>query len=60
MVDHRLESTLRFTRKTARKNVQDGFFDPQGQLGNQAFETNGPDYRVRGARSKSSHASPMN
>src|SRR6202035_1599915 len=30
------------------KNVQDTFFDPQGQLGNQTFETNGPNYRVRG------------
>jgi iron complex outermembrane receptor protein len=30
------------------KNVQTTFFDPQGDLGNLAFETNGPDYRVRG------------
>jgi outer membrane receptor protein involved in Fe transport len=30
------------------KNVQTTFFDPQGGLGNLAFETNGPDYRVRG------------
>ena len=28
-------------------NVQFGFFDP-GQLGNLSFETNGPNYRVRG------------
>ncbi|HEY3658303.1 MAG TPA: TonB-dependent receptor [Steroidobacteraceae bacterium] len=30
------------------KNVQTTFFDPQAGLGNLAFETNGPDYRVRG------------
>ena len=30
------------------KNVQDTFFDPNGGLGNLAFETNGPNYRVRG------------
>jgi iron complex outermembrane receptor protein len=29
-------------------NVQTGFFDPQAGLGNLAFETNGPSYRVRG------------
>ncbi|HWJ36250.1 MAG TPA: TonB-dependent receptor [Steroidobacteraceae bacterium] len=29
-------------------NVQTGFFDPQGGLGNLAFQTNGPSYRVRG------------
>ncbi len=29
-------------------NVQFGFFDP-GQLGNLSFETNGPNYRIRGA-----------
>jgi outer membrane receptor protein involved in Fe transport len=29
-------------------NAQTGFFDPQGQLGNLAFATNGPSYRVRG------------
>jgi outer membrane receptor protein involved in Fe transport len=30
------------------KNVQVGFFDPQGGLGNLTFGTNGPNYRVRG------------
>ena len=30
-------------------NVQTTFFDPTGGLGNLAFETNGPNYRVRGA-----------
>lgn len=29
-------------------NAQTGFFDPQGGLGNLAFATNGPTYRVRG------------
>jgi iron complex outermembrane receptor protein len=29
-------------------NAQTGFFDPQGKLGNLAFATNGPSYRVRG------------
>lgn len=29
-------------------NVQTTFFDPSGGLGNLAFETNGPNYRVRG------------
>jgi outer membrane receptor protein involved in Fe transport len=29
-------------------NAQIGFFDPQGGLGNLAFSTNGPSYRVRG------------
>jgi iron complex outermembrane recepter protein len=29
-------------------NVQTGFFDPQGGLGNLAFSTNGPSYRIRG------------
>jgi hypothetical protein len=29
-------------------NAQTGFFDPQGGLGNLAFATNGPSYRVRG------------
>jgi iron complex outermembrane recepter protein len=29
-------------------NAQVGFFDPQGGLGNLAFSTNGPSYRVRG------------
>jgi iron complex outermembrane receptor protein len=29
-------------------NVQTSFFDPQGKLGNLAFFTNGPNYRVRG------------
>jgi len=30
------------------KNVQVGFFDPQGGLGNLTFGTNGPNYRVKG------------
>ena len=34
------------------KNVQDVFFDPAGGLGNLAFETNGPNYRVRGAETQ--------
>ena len=29
-------------------NAQTGFFDPQGGLGNLAFATNGPSYRIRG------------
>jgi len=29
-------------------NAQTGFFDPQGGLGNLAFATNGPSYRVKG------------
>jgi len=32
-------------------NAQTGFFDPQGGLGNLAFATNGPTYRVRGVES---------
>ncbi len=32
-------------------NAQTGFFDPQGGLGNLAFATNGPAYRVRGVES---------
>jgi outer membrane receptor protein involved in Fe transport len=32
-------------------NAQTGFFDPQGGLGNLAFATNGPTYRVRGLES---------
>ena len=31
-------------------NAQTGFFDPQGGLGNLAFATNGPSYRVTGLR----------
>ena len=34
------------------KNVQTVFFDPQGGLGNLAFETNGPNYRVRGVETQ--------
>jgi iron complex outermembrane receptor protein len=30
------------------KNVQVQFFDPQGGLSNLTFETNGPNYRIRG------------
>jgi iron complex outermembrane receptor protein len=30
------------------KNAQVNFFDPQGGLGNLQFDTNGPNYRVRG------------
>jgi outer membrane receptor protein involved in Fe transport len=29
-------------------NAQTGFFDPQGGLGNLAFSTNGPSYRIKG------------
>jgi iron complex outermembrane recepter protein len=45
--DHRLEvNTAIYQEKWT--NVQTTFFDPNGTLGNQTFETNGPDYRVRG------------
>jgi iron complex outermembrane receptor protein len=46
-LDHRLQFNGA-TYQEDWKNVQDTFFDPQGQLGNQTFETNGPNYRVRG------------
>ena len=34
------------------KNVQDTYFDPTAKLGNLAFETNGPNYRVRGVETQ--------
>lgn len=34
------------------KNVQVQFFDPQGGLSNLVFETNGPNYRVRGVETQ--------
>jgi outer membrane receptor protein involved in Fe transport len=34
------------------KNVQDTYFDPNAKLGNLAFETNGPNYRVRGVETQ--------
>jgi outer membrane receptor protein involved in Fe transport len=46
-LDHRLEFNGAVYREDW-KGVQDVFFDPQGQLGNQTFETNGPNYRVKG------------
>ena len=34
------------------KNVQEGFFDPQGGLGGLTFVTNGSNYRVRGVETQ--------
>jgi iron complex outermembrane receptor protein len=45
--DHRLQVNGAVYREDW-KGVQDTFFDPQGELGNQTFETNGPNYRVKG------------
>jgi iron complex outermembrane recepter protein len=45
--DHRLEFNGTVYQEDW-KNVQVEFFDPQGGLGNLEFETNGPNYRVRG------------
>ena len=46
-LNHRLELNGAVYREDW-KGVQDTFFDPQGELGNQTFETNGPNYRVKG------------
>jgi iron complex outermembrane recepter protein len=46
-----LDHTLQFNGAIYQEywdNAQTGFFDPQGGLGNLAFATNGPTYRVRG------------
>lgn len=46
-----LDHTLQFNGALYQEvwsNAQTGFFDPQGGLGNLAFATNGPSYRVRG------------
>src|SRR6202021_1168559 len=45
--DHRLEFNGTVYQEDW-KNVQVEFYDPQGGLGNLEFETNGPNYRVRG------------
>jgi len=46
-LDHRLQVNGALYQEDWT-NVQTTFFDPQGGLGNLAFETNGPNYRVRG------------
>ena len=46
-----LDHTLQFNGAIYQENwdnAQTGFFDPQGGLGNLAFATNGPSYRVKG------------
>jgi len=46
-----LDHTLQFNGAIYQENwdnAQTGFFDPQGALGNLAFATNGPSYRVKG------------
>jgi iron complex outermembrane receptor protein len=45
--DHRIQFNGAVYQETW-SNAQTGFFDPQGGLGNLAFATNGPSYRVRG------------
>lgn len=45
--DHRIQFNGSVYQEDAL-NVQTGFFDPQGGLGNLAFSTNGPTYRIRG------------
>jgi iron complex outermembrane receptor protein len=45
--DHRLQFNGAVYQEVW-SNAQTGFFDPQGGLGNLAFSTNGPSYRVRG------------
>jgi outer membrane receptor protein involved in Fe transport len=45
--DHRLQFNGAVYRMDW-KNAQTGFFDPQGGLGNLAFATNGPSYRIKG------------
>jgi outer membrane receptor protein involved in Fe transport len=49
--DHRLEFNVAIYQENWT-NVQTTFFDPTGGLGNLAFETNGPNYRVRGAETQ--------
>jgi iron complex outermembrane receptor protein len=46
-LDHRVEFNGAIYQENWT-NVQTTFFDPSGGLGNLAFETNGPNYRVRG------------
>jgi outer membrane receptor protein involved in Fe transport len=50
-LDHRLQFNSAVYQEDW-KNVQDVFFDPNGGLGNLAFETNGPNYRVRGVETQ--------
>jgi outer membrane receptor protein involved in Fe transport len=45
--DHRLQFNGAIYRMDWT-NAQTGFFDPQGGLGNLAFATNGPSYRIKG------------
>ena len=49
--DHRLQFNVAIYQENWT-NVQTTFFDPTGGLGNLAFETNGPNYRVRGAEAQ--------
>jgi iron complex outermembrane recepter protein len=50
-LDHRVQFNSAIYQEDW-KNVQDSFFDPQYALGNLAFETNGPNYRVRGVETQ--------
>ena len=49
--DHRLQFNTAIYQEDW-KNVQDTYFDPTAKLGNLAFETNGPNYRVRGVETQ--------
>ena len=46
-LDHRLQFNGAVYQEDW-KHVQDTFYDPNSELGNQSFEINGPNYRVRG------------
>jgi iron complex outermembrane recepter protein len=46
-LDHRLQFNGAIYQEDW-KHVQDTFYDPNSELGNQSFEINGPNYRVRG------------
>ena len=50
-LDHRFQFNTAIYQENW-KNVQDTFFDPTAALGNLAFETNGPSYRVRGVETQ--------
>ena len=50
-LDHRFQFNTAIYQEDW-KNVQDTFFDPTAALGNLAFETNGPNYRVRGVETQ--------
>ena len=50
-LDHRFQFNTAIYQENW-KNVQDTFFDPTAALGNLAFETNGPNYRVRGVETQ--------